>query len=180
MIIALARHGETAYNATTRFQGHLPVPLNERGREQARELARKAAEHEWGALYCSPLARASETAKIVGDQIGLTPIPDERFIETDTGEWTDLTHAEVRERDPEGFAHYERADASFGFPGGETLAAQMQRVVEGLVGVTQAGNLPALVVCHRGVIRVALCHTHVRGLDMFMEVEVPNGSLVAL
>jgi broad specificity phosphatase PhoE len=28
--LALARHGETPYNALRRFQGHLPVPLNER------------------------------------------------------------------------------------------------------------------------------------------------------
>lgn len=180
MIIALARHGETAYNATTRFQGHLPVPLNDRGREQAHALAAEAAQYPFQALYCSPLARALETAQIVGAHIGLEPIPDDRFKETDTGDWTDLTHHEVQQRDPQGFAHYERADADFGFPGGERLEGQLERVVDGLVAVTQAGKLPALIVCHRGVIRVALCHTQQRGLDMFMEVEVPNGSLVAL
>ncbi|WP_372790157.1 histidine phosphatase family protein [Paraconexibacter sp.] len=180
MIIALARHGQTDYNVALRFQGQTAVPLNARGIEQAHELAAEAAKHEWGALYCSPLTRARQTAEIVGERIGLEPIPDERFKETDTGDWTDLTHDEVRAKDPEAFAHYERADADFGFPGGETLEQQLERVVDGLVSVTQAGKLPALVVCHRGVIRVALCHTQIRGLDMFMEIEVPNGSLVAL
>lgn len=180
MIIALARHGQTDYNVAKRFQGQLAVPLNEQGIRDAHALAQEAARHEWAALYCSPLERARRTAEIVGERLGLEPEPDDRFKETDTGDWTDLTHDEVRARDPEGFAHYERADADFGFPGGETLQAQLDRVVAGLVDVTQAGRLPALVVCHRGVIRVALCHTHIRGLDMFMEVEVPNGSLVAL
>jgi len=180
MIIALARHGETDYNVTNRFQGQTAVPLNARGIEQAHALAQEAAQHEWAALYCSPLERARQTAEIVGKAIGLAPVPDDRFKETDTGDWTDKTHDEVRAVDPDGFAHYERADSEFGFPGGETLRAQLERVVDGLVDVTQAGKLPALVVCHRGVIRVALCHTHIRGLDMFMEVEVPNGSLVAL
>ena len=56
----------------------------------------------------------------------------------------------------------------------------MERVVEGLVAVTRSGRLPALVVCHRGVIRAARSHTHARGLDTFHEWPVPNGALVAL
>ena len=66
-MIWLARHGQTAYNHARRFQGHLPVPLDETGREQAHELARQAAQREWGALWSSPLERALETAQIVGE-----------------------------------------------------------------------------------------------------------------
>ena len=40
--------------------------------------------------------------------------------------------------------------------------------------------LPALVVCHRGVIRAAQSHTHIRGLDTFHEWPVPNGALIPL
>ncbi len=180
MIIALARHGQTDYNVANRFQGQTAVPLNARGVEQAHELAGVAAQQEWAALYCSPVLRARQTADIVAAKIGLTPIEDARFMETDTGDWTDRTHDEVRASDPEGFKHYLHADEEFGFPGGETLRQQLERVVDGLVHVTQAGELPALVVCHRGVIRVALCHSQQRGLDVFMEIEVPNGSLVGL
>ncbi len=34
------RHGETAYNAEGRLQGQLDIPLNARGREQARSVGR--------------------------------------------------------------------------------------------------------------------------------------------
>ena len=177
-MILLARHGETTYNAERRFQGWSPkAVLTERGREQARELAEQAAREDLAALYTSPLARARETAAIVGERVGLEPIVDERFSETNTGDWTEQLYDEV---DPELYGQWQQAGEGWRFPGGESLSEQMERVVMGLVDVTQRGHFPALVVCHRGTIRVALCHTQQRGLDVFSEIDVPNGGLVRL
>ena len=176
-MIALARHGETPYNAARRFQGHLPVPLSERGREQAHDLARVAAQRPWGALYCSPLARARETADIVGAAIGLHPIEDARFAETDTGDWTDRFFDEVAAEDPERYAAWRAADPAFAFPGGESFAAQQLRVLEGIDAVRR-GPRPALVVCHRGTIRLALAALH--GDQSRRTAEVRNAALVEL
>jgi broad specificity phosphatase PhoE len=176
-VIALARHGETPYNAERRFQGHLPIPLSERGREQAHELARAAAQREWGALICSPLARARETAEIVAAAISLSPVEDLRFAETDTGDWTDRSFAEIEVEDPEAFAAYQRGDAGFAFPGGESFADQQRRVLEG-IGAARCGAVPALVVCHRGSIRLALAALHED--HALRTAEVPNASLVEL
>ena len=41
----------------------------------------------------------------------------------------------------------------------------------------RAGAVPALVVCHRGVMRLAL--THARGEEL-SAIEVPNAALVEL
>jgi broad specificity phosphatase PhoE len=177
-MILMARHGETTFNAERRFQGHSErAVLTERGREQARELAELAAAEDLAALYASPLARARETATIVGERIGLEPTFDERFAETETGDWTEKLYDEV---DAELYAQWEHAGAGWRFPGGESLEEQQERVIAGLVDVTQRGELPALVVCHRGTIRVALCHTQQRGLDMFSEIDIPNGGLIRL
>jgi broad specificity phosphatase PhoE len=176
-VITLARHGETPYNAARRFQGHLPVPLSDRGREQSHELARVAAGREWAALYCSPLVRARQTADIVGAAIGHYPIEDRRFAETDCGDWTDKPFDEVAAADPERFAAYQRADPAFAFPGGESFAQQQLRVLEGLDAVRD-GPLPALVICHRGSIRLALAgHS---GDETQRVAEVPNAALVDL
>ena len=175
-MIWLARHGQTAYNHARRFQGHLPVPLDDTGREQARTLAQAAAQREWGALWCSPLERALQTARIVAAAIGLEPRPDARFAETDCGDWTDRPFAEVEAADPEGFARFLRADPTFGFPGGESFAEQGERVQAGLQDV-RAGAQPALVVCHRGVMRLALAHAGGRPLSA---IDVPNAALVEL
>jgi len=177
-MILMARHGETTFNAARRFQGHSPkAVLSERGREQARALAELAAGEPLNSLYTSPLVRARETAEIVGERIGLQPVVDERFAETDTGEWTERLYDEV---EPELYAQWERAGEGWRFPGGESLDEQQERVIAALVDVTQNGALPALIVCHRGTIRVALCHTQQRGLDLFSEIDVPNGGLVRL
>jgi broad specificity phosphatase PhoE len=156
MSIHLARHGQTAYNHEGRFQGHLPVPLDATGREQAAALAEAAAQVELVSLWCSPLARARETAAMVSARIGLEPHEDARFAETDSGDWTDRSFAEVIAEDPEGFARYERSDPTFRYPGGESFAEQSDRIQAALRDLrAQPAMLPTLVVCHRGVIRLA-------------------------
>ena len=180
-MIVLARHGETAWNRERRFQGSREdVALNDAGREQARELAERAAGEGFAALYASPLARARETAEIIGARIGLEVRLDERLREHDVGDWTGRLKDDVAREDPDGWAAFGAAGEDFRFPGGESLAEQQERVVAALVDVTQRRDLPALVVCHRGVIRAALSHTHIRGLDTYHEWTVPNGELIRL
>ena len=178
MTIHLARHGQTAYNHEGRFQGHLPVPLDATGREQAAALAEVAAGVEIVTLVCSPLRRARETADIVAARIGLDPVEDARFAETDTGDWTGRSFAEISAEDPEGFARFERSDPTFRYPGGESFAEQSARVQAGLGDLrSHPDELPALVVCHRGVIRLALAA--LRG-DEAGSTEIPNATLVSL
>jgi broad specificity phosphatase PhoE len=177
-VIHLARHGQTAYNREGRFQGLLPVPLDATGREQARMLAEEAARHPIETLVCSPLARARETADVVGARLGLEPREDARFQETDTGDWTDRSFAEVQAEDPEGFARFQAGDPAFRFPGGESFAEQSLRVQEGLAELrARPGRRPVLVVCHRGVIRLALAA--LRG-EQHRADEIPNAALVTL
>jgi broad specificity phosphatase PhoE len=179
MTIHLARHGQTAYNHEGRFQGHLPVPLDATGREQAAELAEVAAGVEIVSLWCSPLVRARETAEVVAARIGLEPVEDARFAETDTGDWTDRSFAEVRAEDPEGFARFQRSDPTFRYPGGESFAEQSDRVQAGLAALRALPEkLPALVVCHRGVIRLALAVA--LGDETAGGREIANASLVTL
>jgi probable phosphoglycerate mutase len=179
-LILLARHGETDYNAPpARVQGRRDVPLNDRGREQARELARAAALEEPRALWSSQLSRARETAEIVGAEVGLEPTTDERLAESDRGSWEGRLLDEIARDEPELWAAWRRAGESFRFPGGESLTEHLRRVSEVLDEIA-AGALPAMVVCHGGTIRCAFARTHPRGLDAFHELEVPNASIMRL
>ncbi len=176
-LVFLARHGQTAYNLEGRFQGQLPVPLDDTGRAQAAQLAERVAPHDFAALWSSPLLRARETADIVARRIGLTPREDARLMETDAGDWTDRSFADVQAEAPELFAAFLAGDPSFAFPGGESFAQQEVRVGAALEDVERA-ELPALVVCHGMVIRAALSLRS--GQWLTGGQRVANGQLIPL
>jgi broad specificity phosphatase PhoE len=178
--VLLARHGETDDNAAKRFQGHRDPPLNALGRAQALALGEELAGAGIEELWSSPLRRARETASIAGGPLGLRPRLDRRLMEVDVGDWAGRLYDDLAVDEPGAYAAWRSGSPAFRFPGGESLEEQMERVVAGFVDLTQAGALPALVVCHRGVVRVARCHTDRRGLAAFMDFDVPNGTLVAL
>jgi broad specificity phosphatase PhoE len=172
----LARHGQTAYNAEGRFQGWSPVPLDATGRAQALELATAVAAVGPATLVCSDIARARETAAIVAAQVGLEPVIDARFAETETGDWTDRTFAQVFAEDPAGFERFVALDPDWGFPGGESFAQQLARVQEGLADwAARRAAHPVVVICHGNVIRLAL-----RAAGREVPERPPNASLVAL
>jgi len=176
--VYLARHGQTAYNREGRFQGQQAIPLDDTGRAQALELAERAVPYGFRALWCSPLLRARETADAVAARTGLAPVEDARLMETDAGEWTDRSFAEVIAEAPERFQAFAGADPSFAFPGGESFAQQELRVAAALADV-EAGALPALVVCHGMVIRAAFASRAGEAAAARFE-RVPNATLVPL
>jgi broad specificity phosphatase PhoE len=179
--LLLARHGETDDNlAPIRVQGFSDTPLNDTGRRQAAELAERVANEGVAALWSSDLARARETAEIVGARIGLEPRLDARLREANRGDWEGRLFVDIEREQPERYLAWRRAGEQFRFPGGESLREQMNRVADALCDVRQAGDLPALVVCHGGSIRVALCRLDPRGLDAFHDFDVPNVALVQL
>jgi broad specificity phosphatase PhoE len=175
--VFLARHGQTAYNLEGRFQGQLPVPLDATGRGQAAELAGRAAERGFAALWCSPLLRARETADAVAERIELTPREDPRLMETDAGDWTDRLFSDVQAEAPEEFQKFIDGDPTFAFPGGESFTQQGVRVAAAIYDIRRA-EAPALVVCHGGVIRLALSLHFEHGVTL--GDRVPNGALIPL
>ena len=175
--VFLARHGQTDYNLKGRFQGQLPVPLDDTGRAQARELAERAAGYGFAALWCSPLLRARETADAIELALGLKAREDPRLMETDAGDWTDLTFAEVQAQAPKQFAAFLAGDPGFAFPGGESFAQQEVRVAAAIEEI-ELGPLPALVVCHGMVIRAAFSARAGEWLPGGQRVQ--NGAIVPL
>src|SRR5215813_4041423 len=92
----LVRHGETDWNRERRIVGRQEISLNEIGRKQAQTLKEAMAGFPFDAIYSSPVCRARETAKILGEDRGLEPILDERMVEIHYGDWVGMTFEQVR------------------------------------------------------------------------------------
>lgn len=179
--VLLARHGETNDNREPiRVQGFTDTPLNDTGRAQAAELGERLAGAGIVSLWSSDLSRARETAEIVGARVGLPVRLDPRLREANRGRWEGSRFIDIQREEPELYQAWMRAGDTFRFPGGESLLDQQERVSAVLQDIHDTGELPALVVCHGGSIRVMLCLRDPRGLDAFHTFKVPNVTVVAL
>lgn len=176
-MILLARHGETDDNAPPqRVQGRLDTPLNDRGRAQSQALAAELRSAGLRRIVTSPLARARETAQIIGADLGVRATVDPRLAESHRGAWEGRLLRDIEREDPQAFAAWQAGGAGFRFPGGESLGEHQARMLAALADIA-AGVGPALVVTHGGSIRVALAAQRPAGLDAFFTVKVPNASV---
>jgi probable phosphoglycerate mutase len=169
--ILLVRHGETAWNAAGRLQGHIDIALNERGREQARRNARAILEtFPDVATYdfvASPLSRARESMEIIRATLGLDRHGfrlDDRLKEISHGDWEGSTGEELQTRSPELVAQRLTNRWEFVPPNGESYRLLLDRLIPWLVTVRR----PTLVVSHGGVGRVL--RSHILGAELFPSI----------
>jgi len=127
--ILLARHGETVFNVEGRWQGQSDSPLTERGRAQARELARALVDEPAAAVYTSDLGRAANTAAAVAAVHNLPIQTDERLREIHTGEWTSKGRVEIDAGWPGGLKAWATTPSTYLMPGGESIHAAQARAL---------------------------------------------------
>ncbi|CUR56166.1 putative Glucosyl-3-phosphoglycerate phosphatase [metagenome] len=156
--LVLLRHGQTAWNATGRAQGHRDIPLDEVGHQQAKAAASALAAYSPRLLWSSDLLRARETADHVAEETGLVPVLDARLREYAVGDnRMGLTLEEYAARFPAEHAHLEAGDTHL-IPGRETDAdtrARMAGVLTELAGLIEEGTT-GVVVTHGAALRLGL------------------------
>jgi broad specificity phosphatase PhoE len=165
--IYFIRHGETEWNAEARYQGQADIPMNTRGREQARcnglslrPLLPKIAQADYVA---SPLARARETMQIVRTVLDLPPDDfriDDRLKEAHYGDWQGTLAADLPRVDAEGLLARTRDPYRWRPEGGESYQDLMARAVPWLQSIER----DTVVVSHGGVSRVL--RGYILGLDL--------------
>ncbi len=166
MTLAFIRHGQTDWNAELRMQGTSDIPLNEVGRQQARDAVPVLADGGWEVIVSSPLARARETAQLIADglDIGLGRSYD-LLVERDYGEGEGLTLAEIDARWP-----------NRQYPGLETLDSVVARGTRALQQISdEYAEKNVVIVCHGTIIRHTLASLAGRPFDHIL-----NGSISTL
>ena len=140
----LARHGETEWTQSRQHTGTTDIPLTERGREQARAEAHHFKGIEFGRVLSSPMQRAEETAHLVG----LDPVPDDRLMEWNYGEYEGRTTADIQRERP-GWDLWRD-----GCPGGEKLDDVVRRLEPLLDELRVCGETRVVLFGHGHCFRV--------------------------
>lgn len=153
MIIIMVRHGQTDWNFEKRYQGHRDIPLNQTGRQQARELALMLQNQPIEAIYSSDLIRARETAEIIAQPLSLSVNLDPRLREMSFGLWEGQTFTEIYRDYPDQFEEWFRNTGDFAVPGGESVNLLLERFQTFLMEISARHTGTVLLLTHGGVIR---------------------------
>jgi probable phosphoglycerate mutase len=158
--LVLIRHGETAWNAERRLQGHLDIPLNAEGERQAKAMARALAEEDFDLIVSSDLARASATAAALVEATGRgrALVLDPALRERAYGAFEGLLYADIERRYPEEFAAWQRREVDAVMPHGERFAESFHQFYDRCVGAilkAAAQGRHVAIVAHGGVLECA-------------------------
>jgi len=149
--VVLWRHGETDYNATGRMQGHIDSHLTETGWNQARFAVPGLARFSPDVIVASDLRRATDTATVFSDAIGVPLRLDKRLRETNLGQWQGRTGADIDLEWPGDRARWQ-TDATWAPPDGETRVEVAARAVEVVADLDEGTDETALLCAHGGLI----------------------------
>jgi probable phosphoglycerate mutase len=180
--ILLIRHGETAWNAVRRLQGHIDIPLNAHGERQALALAQVLQDSPIDAIYSSDLQRARATAQPLADIQDLPLQLDEALRERCFGAFEGLLYEELESRYPVAYAQWRARDPEARFPEGErraeTLKEFYQRAVEAVSGIADRNRGRRIaIVTHGGVLDCMHRAAHGTGLAPARNFDVLNAAI---
>ena len=150
----IIRHGESEANELGVIAGHSNYPLTAQGRKQAAETAAHLASEQIDAVYASDLSRAVETAKPHAALRGLSVVTSAALREVYCGEWEGVRFADLKAKDPEGYAVFTADFIRCTLPNGESVLDSGRRFMAELRRIAAANEgKTVLVVAHGAVIR---------------------------
>lgn len=180
--LLLVRHGETDWNRGDRVMGRQSIPLNARGREQARLLAEYLRGIPLSAIFTSPVARARETTQFLATiSNGCPVISEDDLAEIDYGRLDGHSFHEVAQHYRQQCGNDRDHPASVVFPDGESLqqaADRVGRVIERVQREHQEGKV--LLVSHADVIKLALFHIFHVPIAAIRHVSIDNAALILI
>lgn len=180
--ILLVRHGETAWNAERRLQGHLDIALNTEGVRQAAAVARALAGTRIDAVVSSDLQRASQTAQAIAVSHQLPVQVDRALRERCYGGFEGLLYAEIELRFPHEFAQWQAREVDAVLPAGTNLGESFRQFYTRAVAaiLERAARSPGqtiVLVAHGGVLECAYRCALGMALETPRTFSIPNASI---
>ena len=161
----LARHGQIYGFEKQVICGFTDTPLTPVGRMQMERLAERLRHASIGVIYSSDLQRSSLGAQIIArdHDVEVFQLPELR--ELNFGTWEGLSFTELTEQFPEEAAKRKADILNYQTPEGETILGFSKRINVCFNSILADNHdRDILIVAHKGVNRVILCH--LLGLDL--------------
>lgn len=155
--IYLIRHGEIPQATPRRFIGQRDLPLTDRGKEQIARLAPMLAARSVERVFCSPLTRCLDSARIICLRLGCRPDIQPALKEICLGGWEGLRVSDVRAHYPGAYEARGLDVAGFRPSGGESFSDLQKRVWPAFEIIVAETKTATVVVAHAGVNRVIIC-----------------------
>jgi probable phosphoglycerate mutase len=180
--ILLIRHGETAWNAERRLQGHLDIVLNAEGERQAALLAAALSNEPLDVIVASDLLRARRTAGALARVHGLPVQLDGGLRERCYGGFEGMLYTEIAQHFPIEFAAWQARDVDARLPPGanrgETFREFYTRVTGAMLRWAKAHPGKSLaLVAHGGVLECAYRAALGLPLETPRDFKVHNASI---
>ncbi|MBV6458421.1 MAG: putative phosphoserine phosphatase 2 [Fimbriimonadaceae bacterium] len=150
MRLLVIRHGQTAWNAEGRAQGHTDISLDETGLHQARLLAASLDDMPLRRVVTSDLSRSRETAQLVADRLGLELIVEPRFRESCIGEFEGRHYTEYRAEIARLAGVHQAPWYGVSVGGGECGRDVWKRVCEALEDHVPGDGADTAIIAHGG------------------------------
>jgi probable phosphomutase (TIGR03848 family) len=178
--VILVRHGENDWVKKNRLAGWIEgVHLNENGRSQAKDAAKRLSKLPITALYSSPVTRCLETAEFIAKSKKLKIVELADVGEVRYGEWEGKKIKKLAAK-PEWHTvqHY---PSRFQFPQGEALREVQFRAIQALETLSAThGQEMIAVVSHADLIKLVLAHYLGVHIDLFQRIVISPASVSVL
>ena len=173
MKLYLVRHSEVVEKYLGRYNGHIDIPLSEKGRTDAKRLGKKLSHIRFERAFCSDLLRARQT--IEAFDLSCDIVYSDRLREKSWGRHEGKNFEEIVE---EGvvYRNFEQwIDDLDGEPF-ERYSTRLQEYFEKVLLKQEARNV--LVVTHAGVIKTLLALYGNVSVEKAFCISIPYGECI--
>ena len=178
-MLYIMRHGRTDWNMNHRLQGSEDIPLNEEGRQMARDAREKYQDLHFDICYCSPLKRARETAELFLEGRNIPIITDDRLREMGFGIYEGIERAAQTPdcpvytlfHDP---VHYKAVDGAESL---EQLFARSGSFIHDILTPELVSEKDVLIVAHGALDCSMICQYEQIPLEHFWDQLLGNCEL---
>jgi len=178
----IVRHGQSTANVTgDNYSENIDCELTARGIAQANDVGAMLKHEGISRIYSGPLKHAVSTAEIIHATAGGAIMIDDRLREIDYGDWKGLTKHEIFRRWPESYLAYQNDPIEHYPLNGEDPRDAFNRVISFWGDIKAILELEStdkiVIVTHKSVIRMLLCHLSGDSLSNYRCKAADNGSI---